>query len=544
LNRIAPLTNSAPAPAVGVLHGLSFKQAFATLIIAVGLGLVSGAWDLLSDYRAMRARVHDSVEANLALVRGLAVEAAYQLSADLAGEVAGGLALDDSVAAVVLSDNYGGQLVRIGHPAAATTFPALAQRLFGDVADYQIALRTRAPDGTNADVGSLELKLDTNMLMNRYLAHVGSNALAGATRTALLCAMVVAVFYALITKPLLRITAAIGKVDPALPGRFLIETPTSHRRDELGVLVSTVNALLSESQRGLERRDAAEGELADLARDLERRVDERTAELAHGNARLEQANRFISDGIRYASRIQTALLPEEGALAGVVDEMAVGWHPLQVVGGDYYWAGTFGDKALVAVMDCTGHGVPGAFMTAVVASVLARILHHHGHDDPAAVLSELNRLVKVALRQDRPDAPADDGLDAAICVVDRAAGHVSYAGGNFPLLVHADGRFHTIKGDRRSLGYVSSPADMRFATHRLPLAPGATFYLVTDGLIDQVGGSGGRMFGRRRLVEVLEAVVDRPLGEQRDAAIAAVERYRGEQNRRDDWTFLAFRPIA
>ncbi|MGE5505694.1 MAG: PP2C family protein-serine/threonine phosphatase, partial [Actinomycetota bacterium] len=469
MNRIATVTSAAPVPSVGVLQGLSFKQAFATLIIALGLGLVSGAWELLSDYREMRGRIHDTVDANLALVRGLAVEAAYQLSADLAGEVAGGLALDDAVSGVVLSDNYGGQLVRIGRQPVDTAFPGLAAKLFGDVAEYRLPLRARAPDGSSSEVGSLELQLDTNMLMNRYLSRVGESALAGAARTALLCAMVVAVFYVLITKPLLRITASIAKVDPALPGRFLIEPPQNHRGDELGLLVSTVNALLSESQRGLERRDTAEAELAELARDLEQRVDDRTAELARGNARLEQANRFISDGIRYASRIQTALLPEEGALAGVVDDMAVGWLPLQVVGGDYYWAGTFGNKGLVAVMDCTGHGVPGAFMTAVVASVLARVLQHHDHDDPAAVLGELNRLVKAALRQDRPDAPADDGLDAAICVIDHPAGQVTFAGGNFPLIVHTDGAFRTIKGDRCSLGYCSSPVDQVFTTHRLPM---------------------------------------------------------------------------
>ncbi len=533
---------------VSVLQGLSFKQAVATLLIALGLGVAAGAWDLMADYRRLRQEVAEATSANLALVRGLAVEAAYMLSADLAGEVASGLMLDPLVAEARLSDNFGDVLGQMERPSALSAFPGLAEYLFGDVTAHVLPLRTEQK-GTSIDVGRLDLRLDPGRLLSRYLDHMVTSVVAGAARTVLLCLLVVAVFYILITKPLLKITSAIATVDPERPGAVLIHLPSRHEGDELGLLVSTVNSLLAESQRGLVERDVAEAELAALARDLEQRVRDRTAELERekevverANAELEKANRFISDGIRYASRIQTALLPDAATLDGAVAEIAVGWRPFDIVGGDYYWTGKFGDKVVIAVMDCTGHGVPGAFMTAVVSSILARILHHHGHDDPAVILALLNFLVKSALRQDRADAPANDGLDAAICVLDCSHHTMSFAGANLPLLIWSGSEMRVIRGDRCSLGYRDSPSDAVFTRHEVPMKAGDTFYLYTDGLVDHMGGPTKRLFGRRRLLEALSGMAHLPLEEQKEKLFTVLENWRGGQSWRDDMTFVAFRP--
>lgn len=535
---------------VSTWRGLSVKQAFATLVIALGLGAIAGVWDMVDDHRRLRAEVDEGITAELALVRGLAAEAAYLLNSDMAGEVVGGLALNPLVAEVQVRDNFGGILAHTERQPAVPVLPGLADRLFGDLAPHYLILQS-VQDGTPADVGRIDLRLDTALLLNRYFGHVIDSVVSGSLRTVLLCLLVVLVFYVLITKPLLRITASIGTVDPTRPGAFPITLPSGHREDELGLLVETVNGLLDASQHGFDQRDAAQAELAALARDLERRVEERTAELErqkqgveHANRELQTANRHISDGIRYASRIQTALLPDARALDGIVAEITVGWRPFDIVGGDYYWTGRFGDVAVIAVMDCTGHGVPGAFMTAVVSSILARILHHHGHDDPALILSLLNGLVKSALRQDRGDAPADDGLDAAICILDRGRGRISFAGANLPLTIWSGGALSVIKGDRRSLGYRDSPLDVPFTRNDLPLDPAATYYLYTDGVPDQMGGTSRVLFGRRRLQEVLARHAGLPLDRQREALFAELEAWRGEQPRRDDLTFIAFRPLA
>ncbi|MBI2239945.1 MAG: SpoIIE family protein phosphatase [Magnetospirillum gryphiswaldense] len=546
------------ATQVRMLDGLSFKQAFATLVIALAVGLATSAYELLNDYRSMHEQVRRDMAADMNLVRGLAVEAAYQLSGELAGEVVAGLHQNPLVLEATLTDNYGGELGKKIRAAVSTPFPGLADDLFGDVVLHSRSLETRNPNGSSTAVGSLEVRLDNAGLLNAWLSRATSAMVSGAARAVLVCALVVAVFYLLITKPLLRITAAIGRVDPSHPGAFLIDLPAGHQKDELGLLVGTVNGMLAESQTGLDDRDKAQNDLAALARDLERRVAERTNELARekegveralaqlnlANTELEKANRDINDGIRYASRIQNALLPDQGALSGVVDELAVGWQPLDMVGGDYYWAGSFGSKGVIAVMDCTGHGVPGAFMTAVVASSFSRILHHHGHDDPAEMLTQLNRLVKTALRQDRDSAVSNDGLDAAICVVDRTNSTLTFAGANLPLLISENGVLRQVRGDRMSLGYLDSPEDYRFSAHRLDFRPGAAFYMYTDGVTDQVGGASGRLFGRRRLQEVLAEVTDRPVSEQMDELFLKLSQWRGDQRRRDDMTFLAFRPIS
>ncbi|MEO0035263.1 MAG: hypothetical protein RLZZ501_1286 [Pseudomonadota bacterium] len=548
----APVTTDPfpPLPTRGPVapwRGLSFKQAVATLVIALGLGAIGGAWDLVSDYRRLRAEVADGTAANLALVRGLAAEAAYLLNADLAREVVAGLAHDPLAAEIRLTDNFGGVLAEVTRPADRVTLPDLAERLFGDLSPAPLGLHAAGAAG--AEVGRLDLRLDPGRLFNRYLDHVVANTVAGIANTVVLCLLVVTVFYILITKPLLRIIAALSRVDPARPGAAPIPLPPRHRDDELGRLVTTANDLLAASQRDLDGRDAAEAELAALARDLERRVTERTAELERekqgvelANAQLEKANRFISDGIRYASRIQTALLPDSAALEGLVEEIVIGWRPFDIVGGDYYWIGRFGDKAVIAVMDCTGHGVPGAFMTAVVSSILARILHHHGHDDPATILGLLDVLVRTALRQDRGDGPADDGLDAAICVLDPDRRRLSFAGANLPLTLWENGEIRSVRGDRRSLGYRESRPLPSFTTHEIELQPDSVFYLYTDGVTDQIGGPHRLLFGRHRLQQALARCATLPLERQKDELLATLDQWRGDQPRRDDMTFVAFRP--
>jgi len=550
---IMPVTEPfTPSPVsrrpVAVWRGLSFKQAVATLVIALGLGAVTGAWDMVSDYRRLRAEVSTAVSADMALVRGMAAEAAFMLNGDLASEVVDGLSLDPLAAEIRITDNFGGVLAQHVRPPEPVAFPELAQRLFGDLVPHSLGLRN-GTGGSVSEVGRLDMRLDPGRLLNRYLGHITSNAVAGAVRTVVLCLLVVAVFYGLITQPLLRIIASIARVDPARPGAFPIELPRRHRNDELGRLGETVNALLAASQRGLDQRDTAEAELAALARDLEQRVVDRTAELERekqgverANTELEKANRFISDGIRYASRIQTALLPDSAALEGLVDEIVIGWRPFDIVGGDYYWIGRFGNKAVIAVMDCTGHGVPGAFMTAVVSSILARILHHHGHDDPATILGLLDGLVRTALRQDRGDGPADDGLDAAICVLDSDGRRLSFAGANLPLTIWENGTIRSIRGDRRSLGYRESRPVPDFTNHVVEIVPGSTFYLYTDGVTDQIGGPTRRLFGRQRLQDALTRCGDRSLEEQKAFLLAELDAWRGEQPRRDDMTFVAFRP--
>jgi serine phosphatase RsbU (regulator of sigma subunit) len=330
--------------------------------------------------------------------------------------------------------------------------------------------------------------------------------------------------------------------------------PVRHRTDELGLLVGTVNDLLRAFDRGLAERDRAEAELTSLARDLERRVADRTRalEAAHDDlarekeeveralAELNRAGRYIDESIRYARRIQASLLPSPDALGTTVHEVAVGWHPRDSVGGDFYWLDRRDGVGLAIVVDCTGHGVPGAFMTAIVASVLGRVLAECDWENPAAILSALDIAVRGSLRH---DAGSDDGLDAAVCLVDRRRGVLSYAGANIPLYISAGGSITRVRGDRRGLGHRTDAPGFVFRRHDVALDPGTAFFLCTDGIVDQVGGPGRRSFGFRRLQQALAESEGLPMDGRMARVFADFHAYRGGEAVRDDMTFIGLLPL-
>ena len=518
---------------------LLIKQAVATLAIAMVLGVVTSLWELAAEWRAEREMTATRMTQVLSLVRGTAAEAAFQLSTDIGREVVQGIADDKTVLSVTLNDNFGMKLSQAGRKPVYFDFPVMAERLMGDVTHYDLMLETKGLDAQITRVGTLVVDLDANQLTLLFLDRVWRVMGIGMLRALLFSIMVVIVFHRLITRPLLNITNDIAGVDPARPAARSIQTPLNHDGDELGALASTVNDLLARFQQGLSERDRAERDLSALAHDLEVRVVERTADLA-------RANQSVNDGIRYAARLQGALLPPQNALDGVVADWAVGWQPLDQVGGDFYWAGTFGGKGVVAVMDCTGHGVPGAFMSAVASSALGRVLHHMGHEDPAQILGGINVLVKAALHQDGSGGMgqgSNDGLDAAICVIDPGARQIRFAGAGLSLVARLSGVQRFIGGDKMGLGYADCSSDHRFQTRIIDYRPGDTFVMFTDGVTDQVGGPNRRLLGRKRVEAIMDQVSDRPLTEQIDLLQRRLEEWRGPEHPRDDLTVLAFSPI-
>ncbi|MGQ9370664.1 SpoIIE family protein phosphatase [Azospirillum sp. ST 5-10] len=291
-------------------------------------------------------------------------------------------------------------------------------------------------------------------------------------------------------------------------------------------------------------------EISDMGRAFRHFVDAvalREAALAAKSEALEAALASVAEGTRYARRIQRSLLPPADAHGGLLDDVAVVWQPLDVVGGDCYWIGEVDGLCVVALMDCTGHGVPGAVMTAIASSSFTRVLQDHRTRDPAAILERMDAMVRAALRQDGADDAdsSNDGLDAAVCVIDPAAGRLSFAGANLPLLYHADGEVHLVAGTRASLGYRRDRrAGVRFRRHDLALRPDLRVYLFTDGVTDHIGGPKRLLFGRRRLQEVLRSAAGLPMEAVAAEVLAALDAYRGAERRRDDLTFIGFVPQA
>ncbi|MCB2186889.1 MAG: SpoIIE family protein phosphatase [Deltaproteobacteria bacterium] len=333
----------------------------------------------------------------------------------------------------------------------------------------------------------------------------------------------------LVARPLDRLLAAMARVE-----RKDWQKVDWRADDELGQVTAAFNRMVDHLKSG------------DEAKRLLDELQKAQASLLEKNSQLQKANRLILESIQYARRIQTAMLPAKQALGGEVADLHVAWEPLHLVGGDYYWLEKIGDQCLLAVMDCTGHGVPGAFMTLVVASALDNILHESHTLSPGEILRSLDRMVRARLRQDLPHADSDDGLEAAVCLWDPARRTLTFAGAGLPLLCAGPQGLHEIRGDRDRLGYRTLPPQGAFTEHTLAVRPGDAFYLLSDGVPDQMGGpdSPPRLLGRKRLAQIITPVWGQPMARQWEHVQAELAAWRGPEPRRDDLTLIGFVPLA
>jgi PAS domain S-box-containing protein len=267
-------------------------------------------------------------------------------------------------------------------------------------------------------------------------------------------------------------------------------------------------------------------------------------EVKESEQRAAAANQLILQSLRYASRIQSAVLPARRELEALAADHFLIWEPRDIVGGDFFWFQPINDGYAVMVGDCTGHGVPGAFMTLIAWGLLDRMLISAPGDKPSEVLAGLHEGVQSLLGQDEMHGETDDGLEAGICFIDPKKQLMTFAGARFSLWrANRDGVIE-IKGDREGLGYRRYPRDTRFSNYTFPFDARDSFYLTTDGLIDQIGGPRGRSFGKRRFQDLLRKLGDAPMREQEISLREALEKYQGDQLRRDDLTVLGFIPHA
>lgn len=270
-----------------------------------------------------------------------------------------------------------------------------------------------------------------------------------------------------------------------------------------------------------------------LNQELEKMVLERTQELTDKNNK-------ITDSIDYAKRIQESMLPSITELEEILEDSFVIWRPRDLVGGDFYWLKKFKRSYILAIGDCTGHGVPGAFMTMAVNSILNYIVDEICHDDPAHILKELNRRVQQTIHKNDSDRMRDDGLDLGICYV-RDNKEVIFAGARISLYLKKGNSVEIIKGDRASIGYKSSDLEYNFTNHFLQLGEDTLCYLTTDGYLDQNGGDKDYCFGKKRFIEIISNNSDIPLREQGQIFKAALEDYMIGKSQRDDITVIGFR---
>jgi serine phosphatase RsbU (regulator of sigma subunit) len=267
-------------------------------------------------------------------------------------------------------------------------------------------------------------------------------------------------------------------------------------------------------------------------------------ELKESEQRAAAANHLILQSLRYARRIQAAILPQLRELATVSADHFLIWEPRDIVGGDFFWFQPIRDGHAVVVGDCTGHGVPGAFMTLVAWGMLDRMLQLAPSENPSEVLAGLHRGVQTLLGQDQKTGETDDGLEAGVCFINPDRKKMTFAGARFSLWRANDKGVTEIKGDRKGVGYRRYPKETSFTDITLSYRAGDSFYMTTDGLIDQIGGPRGRSFGKNRFQKLLKKYQGHPMQIQAEAVRTELARYQGQQIRRDDLTILGFVPLG
>jgi serine phosphatase RsbU (regulator of sigma subunit) len=260
-----------------------------------------------------------------------------------------------------------------------------------------------------------------------------------------------------------------------------------------------------------------------------------------------EKTRQLMASIEYASMIQRSHLgPSDQELARAIPDHGVAWLPRDVVGGDCYFFRRTGRGLFGAVLDCTGHGVPGAFMTLIALSFLDQHVAE-GRCEPGEVLGALDAQIKRVLGQgegsagaERPDH-SDDGLDGACLLLPPGGGELRFAGARLPLfLARQDGQPATvIDGERMSVGYHDTPAGHPWTTQRIPLSPGDLIAIATDGAFDQIGGPKRIGFGRRRLAQLVGDQRGQPAATLPAAFQGALAAWQGSEARRDDVTLVA-----
>lgn len=305
------------------------------------------------------------------------------------------------------------------------------------------------------------------------------------------------------------------------------------RRDEIGRLTEAFNHMTAT--------------VRDYMQTLESKVRDRTVALSESNRKLEESARTITDSIAYARLIQSSLLPRSEILADHLNDHAVICRQRDVVGGDFYFMRGVENGFLLGVADCTGHGVPGAFMSMTAHAVLDQVIDNQVVD-PATILGLINRIIRDTLHRTKHagvrsgDAgQLDNGLDLALVRYCAQQGKLFFAGARISLWLESEGQMTELRGNRHSLGYRRSDPDFQFTTRSLDVDPDAIYWLLTDGLFDQAGGVKGLSFGKRRFVEAVSASAGQPLADRISDLERRLAEYAAGRPPRDDATVFAFR---
>lgn len=252
---------------------------------------------------------------------------------------------------------------------------------------------------------------------------------------------------------------------------------------------------------------------------------------------LERQNQRIVDSIRYAKRIQEAILLKEEDIKTFFPNSFICYQPRDIVGGDFYWMHRDGNKAVVVVADCVGHGVPGALMTMIGTTLLNEIVLEKNINNPGEILSELHKGIVLSLKQESDVKAWGEAIDASVCYFDFNSNQLKFAGAINHIYVLSGGEIEVIKGDFKSVGGIFKrkvKPDRSFDTKEKALKPGDRVYLFTDGYCDQFGGDNNEKFNTHRFKQLIINSSDKSMSYQNERIFSEIKNWMLGQPQTDD----------
>ncbi|WMN10680.1 tetratricopeptide repeat protein [Marivirga salinae] len=257
------------------------------------------------------------------------------------------------------------------------------------------------------------------------------------------------------------------------------------------------------------------------------------------NQLIEEKNKNITDSINYAKRIQTALLPFSQRIGKELEDFFIFYKPKDIVSGDFYWFSESEEKVVVAVADCTGHGIPGAFMSFIGHDMLNHIVNFKGVSKASEILKQLKLSIIHILRQEESDNR--DGMDISVCVWDKKKNKVHFSGANHSLIYIQNKQLHQLKGNKTTVGLDEKKNIKNFDTHEINLVGDTCFYLFSDGYVDQFGGEKDKKFMIKNFRELLSSIHMKKMETQGIIIRETIDEWMEESEQVDDMLVWGFR---
>ncbi|MCP9859137.1 MULTISPECIES: SpoIIE family protein phosphatase [unclassified Cyanobium] len=329
----------------------------------------------------------------------------------------------------------------------------------------------------------------------------------------LLLVILAVISYQIITRRIVRPIARLVREASEIESGDRTSLLTIRSNDEISKLAQTFNMVLVKMRQALMDGEAS-------------------------NQQLLEANRQIEASINYAGLLQKSILPDRQLQDTFGSNHFILWLPRDTVGGDYYIFHSEGGHCLAGVADCAGHGVAGAMMTMLARAGIDRSIMEVGITSPAAILSCTDTAMRTLLHGAKTSKSIATSMDIGLARLDLESRTLRFAGAKISLYWTDGQTMHMLRGDHRAI------CDQRvgaYTDHDIPLLPDFTYYLTTDGLLDQSGGEDGFSLGTQQFKEWLIQLARQPLEHQRQALADALEEFRGRHPQRDDITILSFR---